>query len=734
MKNLFNFAKKDFFIFASTYIAIILLVLLCLFPVCRAFEVSEQKQALAEIRDYASSMLGELDLQESSIFHTTRNLYSDRDFTSIYYDSTRSTSSSLFYDMTRLQKRIRLYYQNLEYVQDVLVYLPKFNYVLTQNYIFDNRDSFYSYIKSDTFGKTSDWLEDFPLNNTGISFYSDELTDYVSSGEKRKSLNFSYYFPMYGDANVRMLVIVQLDPDAVARSFLSSSVADYGFAILKNADGTVLAQHNLPDQFSSNDWKLLDLRQSSQGYLTIGIKNTYFKPIHQAAVRLIIADMGIALLLGTATAIYFAHRRSRPIERILQIIQDMDRKPDRHNSFVEIEDTVLNLIQEISRCKTTIGTLDSIVADGLKEKLFISGIDSDQEKISFHQYFGDFSTSMCVIVFSLPETLPTDSCISRNDLLSGQFLQLGHGQDIFYGTENQLFCLTEAAPELPDLLRERLKFLRETYHVSLKAGISNQFQDITYAQHAATQAKRRLSAGYHIDGVFVFTHTHSSRAIRSLISIQELDNLQRALLGGKRQNADRILELLHQTISQTEQDPVELRQMFFSLRSVYAAVCSQFSLEAERNGETRFHAPILPNDLDEYDLDSVYTVFLKLNEELQQQYDIIMTRTARNLGTEILSYIDQNYTDPDLCAGSIADAFHISEKYVFQLLKASCSETLNDRIIRLRLETGIRLLETTDLTVTAIAKQVGFSSSNTMYKVFMRVKGVSPSSYRVKEI
>ena len=65
MKNLFNFAKKDFFIFASTYIAIILLVLLCLFPVCRAFEVSEQKQALAEIRDYASSMLGELDLQES---------------------------------------------------------------------------------------------------------------------------------------------------------------------------------------------------------------------------------------------------------------------------------------------------------------------------------------------------------------------------------------------------------------------------------------------------------------------------------------------------------------------------------------------------------------------------------------------------------------------------------------------------------------------------------------------
>lgn len=103
--------------------------------------------------------------------------------------------------MTLLQKRIKLYYQNLEYVQDVLVYLPKFNYVLTQNYIFDSRDSFYSYIKSSAFEGTPDWLETFPLNNTGISFYSDQLTDCVNSEEIRNSLNFSYYFPTYGDPN-----------------------------------------------------------------------------------------------------------------------------------------------------------------------------------------------------------------------------------------------------------------------------------------------------------------------------------------------------------------------------------------------------------------------------------------------------------------------------------------------------------------------------------------------------
>lgn len=734
MKKLYKFAKKDFFIFASTYVATILLVLLCFYPVCIAFEHSEENQALAEIRDYASSMLRDLDLQESAIFNTTRNLYSDRYFTSIYYDSTRNSSSSLFYDMTLLQKQIKLYYQNLGYVQDVLVYLPKFDYVLTQNYIFDDRDSFYSYITSKTFKDTPDWLKSFPLNNTGIAFYSDELTDYLNSGETRDSLNFSYYFPMYGDANVRMLVIVQLDPDAVAKSFLLKSASDYGFTILKNDAGDTLVQHNYPDDFSQKDWKIINLPQNDQGFLTIGIRNKYFMPIHRATIRLIIADMGIAFLFGTIAAIYFARRRSRPIERILQLIQDMNRKPDGHDSFLEIENTVLNLIQEIGRCKTTIESLDSMVADSLKEKLFISGLNTEQELHSFQQYFGDFSFPMNVLVFSMPEKSIANYDVSMEELLSGQILQLSQKTSILYSSENHIYCLIESIPDLPDQLRERLKFIRESCNRTFKAGISNPFQDISYAQHATIQAKRRLSVGYNIDGVYVFTHTHSSRAVRSLISIQELDNLQRALLSGKRQNADRILEQVHQTISQTEQDSVELRQLFFSLRSVYATVCSQFSLEAERNGETRYHAPILPNDLDEYDLNSVYAVFLSLNAELQQQYEVVMARTAKNLGAEILSYIDQNYTDPDLCASIIADVFHISEKYVFQLLKSSCNETLNARILRLRIEAGIQLLTTTDLTVNDIAKQTGFSSSNTMYKAFMRVKGISPSTYRVKEI
>lgn len=738
-------AKKDFYAFASTYFAIILLVLLSLLPVCRAFERSEQQRALQEIKDYAVSSIRELEVRERTIFNTTRNLYSDSDFRSLYYSSTRGEDSTLFYDMTQLQKRVRLYYQNIGNVKDVLVYLPKFDYVMTENYIFDSREQFYSYVKSARLGENKDWLKGFPVDNTGMYTYSDEITSLLDSNEAFMTMNLSYYFPMYGDANIQMLVIVVLNPDEVAKSFLSSSVLEHGFSVLTDSGGKRLAEYHyngspVSDSLFVGEPLSLELDEGryrliyaeTGGYkLTLGVKDEYFAPIHRAALQLVLADVGIALILGTAAAIYFTRRRSRPIERILHIIKDMEKSSGNKNVFGEIEDTVLNLINEIGQCKSTIGELDSLVANSLLEKLFFGGLENGRNISSFVQYFGEFSFACTVIVFSNTEISQPEEIRAA---LESQLSQLSEKPHILHIRGNRLYCLMETVPELPKLLGEKLRYLRETENIVVKVGISNSCEGIVQAKKAATQAERRLQAGYHIPGVFVFTHTHSSRAVRSLLSVQELDSLQRALLGGSRQTADRLLENVYERVSAGQPDSVELRQMFFSLRSVYSAVFNQFALEAERSGEKQYHAPWLPDDLDEYYLESVQSVFLQLNQELSKQYETVMARTARNLSSEVLAWVDEHYSDPGLCAGSIADHFHISEKYVFQLIKGAGNETLNDRILSLRVQEGIRLLKDTDMTVAAIAQKIGFTSSNTMYKVFMRVKGVSPSAYRSRQI
>ena len=138
----------------------------------------------------------------------------------------------------------------------------------------------------------------------------------------------------------------------------------------------------------------------------------------------------------------------------------------------------------------------------------------------------------------------------------------------------------------------------------------------------------------------------------------------------------------------------------------------------------------LPSDLDEYNLAAIQTIFTALNAAMDKYYQQYTEKKSQIRGLDILNYVHENFRDPNLCANSIAEHFNISEKYVFLLMKKACDETLNDKISYLRVQEGIRLLKQTDMPITQIAAAVGFTSSNSMYKVFMRVNGVSPSSYR----
>ena len=234
----------------------------------------------------------------------------------------------------------------------------------------------------------------------------------------------------------------------------------------------------------------------------------------------------------------------------------------------------------------------------------------------------------------------------------------------------------------------------------------------------------------HIQGVYLFVHTYSSKAAQNTLSVQLLDSLQRALISGNKQTADKLIYSIFERMKSERPDAVELRQLFFSLRSVYSVVINQFALDAEKREEAIRVSIPLPNDLDEYSPSSIQNAFIQLNDSIYGYYLDQFERNKKKKGVSVLSYVDENFRDPNLCASSIAAHFNLSEKYIYQLIKDASGETLNDHISFLRVQEGIRLLETTDMTVAEVAKQSGFLSSNSMYKVFMRVKGVSPSTYK----
>ncbi|MBS6644864.1 MAG: helix-turn-helix transcriptional regulator [Clostridiaceae bacterium] len=723
-----------FFIkFTSTYFIVIILVLFAISPIYLALQQAEQKKVTQSILNHAEGNARELENMEDYLFYTVRNLYESQELRQLYYNNPTSDSPSLFYEMSLLHQRMKLYFQNLDNVKDVIVYIPKFDYVLTQQYIFRTKAQFYQMIQSSEH-KGNDWLEQFLRSGNNKSLTSDEFTDLNAGTAPYSALNYSFSFPMNGDSSIKLLVMVSLDSCAAAKQFLLPEHQNQGTVVIKDTDGVLLAASPKDIAYSSHNSEYSPSVQftSNKGkQISIDIDPSYFKSVNKNIMHLIIGNIGVALFFGLCISIVFAWTSSRPIDRIMQIIRKGNISAGDITKLKELEHVVGEVAVEIHQYKNTIQDLDSIVNNSLLDRLFFGEFEQAKLQEAFAQYYGPMPPACLIVVFGTED--PLCSCELLKKRIQEELISLKVNLYVIHHNKELVYLIVETDPDIRKELELLLKNLRENGDSVIKAGISNTVTSLSHVKKGAQQAQRRLGSGLHIHGIYLFTHTYSSKALYP-VSLQSLDMLSKALLTWDVQTANRALEEILSPLEPLKPDAVELRQLFFSLRTIYSTIIHQFILDTDEADPAISDDFILPNDLDEYSIAIIRSTFTNLNTAMHTHYQKNKDKKARIKGMDILAYVEDNFKDPNICANSIAAHFEVSEKYVFQLIKKACGETLNDKISYMRVQEGIKLLENTDMNISEIAQIIGFTSSNSMYKVFMRVNGISPSSYRKKKI
>jgi len=106
-------------------------------------------------------------------------------------------------------------------------------------------------------------------------------------------------------------------------------------------------------------------------------------------------------------------------------------------------------------------------------------------------------------------------------------------------------------------------------------------------------------------------------------------------------------------------------------------------------------------------------------------------KTGDGLMHDILRYIDENYKNK-IKMSELAKKTNISEPTLYRYFKHEFSTTPNNYINRFRLAQSVLLLETTDMTITQIAKEVGISDPFYYSKIFKHTYGKSPGRYNRK--
>ena len=202
-------------------------------------------------------------------------------------------------------------------------------------------------------------------------------------------------------------------------------------------------------------------------------------------------------------------------------------------------------------------------------------------------------------------------------------------------------------------------------------------------------------------------------------SAPDLDTLCSSIRAGNGYAAERLISTALASLVERQEPYQDFVRLFDMVRSALITTASELNVPIDLAGFLG-NAP-LPEQFDR-----LSNAALALSETQNQK------KAVSSYKNELLAYIDAHFSDGGMYAGCVAEAFHISTKQVYRVVREMTGSGFSDYLENLRIQHAIRLLDDTGELVSEVAIKCGFNSVSTFYKAFKRVYGISPTAYRNK--
>ena len=95
----------------------------------------------------------------------------------------------------------------------------------------------------------------------------------------------------------------------------------------------------------------------------------------------------------------------------------------------------------------------------------------------------------------------------------------------------------------------------------------------------------------------------------------------------------------------------------------------------------------------------------------------------------IIEYINNNFSDPKISIGKLADMFFYSKKYLSSLFIKKTDVKFTDYLNSVRIQHGIKLIKENSYSVSEIALKCGFSDPLYFSKVFKKITNKTPTEF-----
>ncbi len=129
-------------------------------------------------------------------------------------------------------------------------------------------------------------------------------------------------------------------------------------------------------------------------------------------------------------------------------------------------------------------------------------------------------------------------------------------------------------------------------------------------------------------------------------------------------------------------------------------------------------------------LKEVKAILKKMAEDVSEtEPDGAQENQSRQLCQEVLSYINANYSDPDLNISQTGQHFHMTPAYLSSIFRREMGESLLKVITQTRVRKAEELLSQ-GVSVVEAGERVGFRDSSTFIRTFKKYTGVTPGQIK----
>lgn len=460
--------------------------------------------------------------------------------------------------------------------------------------------------------------------------------------------------------------------------------------------------------------------------------------------RISLFSLLISLAVCMLVASIISYRRAKPLKHLLILLQQELGTDDIHGTNLHaLDSSVQRLIDTSRHLQDQLGKQELFHQNLLVNRLLQGSFRNRNEIQSFLEYMDLTITekrfAALIIRINGFDTLDTVAIIqemNRTKVILKDIIQKTFQKKVFiYDSQEEQISLVymsnedteeESAQKLEKGLHHIFDAFREIHPAGTSAGIGSFRKEILEIAISYEEAKQALETRHRNKETEIIRYSEALKDLQHCYYPIELElRITNAVKAGDEQTLKQAFNLLKtENFEQRQISGSQIRFLYHELYGSFRKLTDQLVQIPQKLEDPGDHYQIG----EDCPLDKLMDQFFLLTESIHGS----KRSHNRKLIDGIIDFLQDSYQDSGLCLYTVAQRFSITESYLSFFFKEQTGSNFSSYIEKLRIDNAAKLLESTQANILEVAKAVGYTNDKTFRRVFKKLKGLSPSDYRLE--